>query len=61
LLHSIFSELNAESLITDLRLIITPQYASRAREVATRMTKPAESLARTADLLEDAARQAREG
>jgi len=56
-----FSESTAESLVADLRLILTPQYASRAHEVATQMTKPAESLARTADLLEDAARQAREG
>jgi vancomycin aglycone glucosyltransferase len=55
-----FSESTAESLVADLRLILTPQYASRAREVAAQMTKPAESLARAADLLEDAARQARE-
>jgi UDP:flavonoid glycosyltransferase YjiC (YdhE family) len=56
-----FSESTAESLVADLRLILNPQYANRAHEVATQMTKPAESLARTADLLEDAARQAREG
>ena len=56
-----FSESSAETLVADLRLILTPQYASRAHQVATQMTKPAESLARTADLLEDAARQAREG
>src|SRR3984957_19075935 len=56
-----FSESTAESLVADLRLILTPQYANRAHEVATQMTKPDESLARPADLLEDAARQAREG
>ena len=56
-----FSESSAETLVADLRLILTPQCAVRAREVATQMTKPAESLARTADLLEDAAHQAREG
>jgi vancomycin aglycone glucosyltransferase len=56
-----FSESTAQSLVADLRLILTPQYASRAHEVATEMTKPAESLARTADLLEDAVRQARHG
>ena len=50
-----------ESLVADLRLILTPQYATRAREVATQMTKPAESLAMPADLLEDTARQGREG
>ena len=55
-----FSESTAESLVADLRLILTPQYASRSREVAAQMTKPAESLARTADLLEDAAHHARE-
>jgi UDP:flavonoid glycosyltransferase YjiC (YdhE family) len=55
-----FSESTAESLVADLRLILTPQYASRARAVAAQMTKPAKSLARTADLLEDAVRQARE-
>lgn len=54
-----FSECTAESLAADLRLILTPQYASRAREVATRMTKPAESLTRTADLVTDVARRAR--
>jgi UDP:flavonoid glycosyltransferase YjiC (YdhE family) len=46
-----FSDLSAESLVIDLRVILTPQYSSRAHEVATRMTKPAESLARTADLV----------
>jgi vancomycin aglycone glucosyltransferase len=55
-----FSESTAESLAADLRLILAPQYAGRAREVAAQMTKPAESLARTADLLEDAARGGRE-
>jgi len=55
-----FSESTAQSLVDDLRVILTPQYASRAREVAAQITKPAESLARTADLLEDAARQARQ-
>jgi len=56
-----FSETTQESLVADLRSIVTPQCVTRAREVATQMTTPAESLARTADLLEDAARQAREG
>jgi vancomycin aglycone glucosyltransferase len=55
-----FSESTAESLVADLRLILTPQYASRAREVAAQMTKPTENLARTVDLLEDAARGPRE-
>jgi vancomycin aglycone glucosyltransferase len=46
-------------LVADLRSIVTPQCVTRAREAATRMTKPAESLAKAADLLEDAARQGR--
>jgi UDP:flavonoid glycosyltransferase YjiC (YdhE family) len=46
-----------ESLVTDLRRILTPQYASRARELATQMTNPAESIARAADLFEDSVRR----
>jgi UDP:flavonoid glycosyltransferase YjiC (YdhE family) len=42
-----------ESLVADLRRILTPHYATRARELATRMTKPAESVARATDLVED--------
>jgi UDP:flavonoid glycosyltransferase YjiC (YdhE family) len=56
-----FSESTAESLVADLRLILTPRYGIRAREVATQMTTPAESLASAADLLEDAARQGAQG
>ena len=36
--------------------ILAPQYVTRAREIATRMTKPAESVATAADLLENFAR-----
>jgi vancomycin aglycone glucosyltransferase len=52
-----FSEATTESLAADLRLLLSPHFATRAREVATQMTKPSESLARAADLLEDAARR----
>jgi UDP:flavonoid glycosyltransferase YjiC (YdhE family) len=45
-----------ESLVADLRSILTPQYFTRAREVAAQMTKPAESVASAADLLEETAR-----
>jgi vancomycin aglycone glucosyltransferase len=55
-----FSETTQESLVADLGLILTPHYATRAREVAAHMTKPAESLAMAADLLEHTARQGRE-
>jgi UDP:flavonoid glycosyltransferase YjiC (YdhE family) len=48
-----------ESLVADLHSILAPQYVTRAREVATLMTKPAESVARAADLLEDTARRGR--
>ena len=54
-----FSTTTQESLVAILSEILAPQYHARAREVAAQMTKPAESLARAADLLEDAARQGR--
>jgi UDP:flavonoid glycosyltransferase YjiC (YdhE family) len=47
-----FSTTNQESLVADLRTILAPQYVARARELATRMTKPAESVAAAADVLE---------
>jgi vancomycin aglycone glucosyltransferase len=50
-----FSESTVDSLVADLQSVLAPHYASRAREVAAQMTTPAESLARAADLLEDAA------
>src|SRR6202042_246345 len=46
-----FSTATQETLIADLREILAPQYASRARELASRMTTPAESIRRAADLL----------
>jgi UDP:flavonoid glycosyltransferase YjiC (YdhE family) len=48
-----------ESLVAHLRRILAPQYATRAREIATRMTKPAESVTAAADLLEATARAKR--
>ncbi len=54
-----FSDTTVETLVADLRLLLSPQYATRAREIAVRMTKPAESLAKAADLLEATARQGR--
>jgi UDP:flavonoid glycosyltransferase YjiC (YdhE family) len=50
-----FSATNQESLVADLRCILNPQCITRARDVAARMTKPAESVASAADLLEAAA------
>jgi len=54
-----FSAITQESLVADLRSILTPQCVTRARQVATQMTKSAESVASAADLLEDAARRGR--
>ncbi|MGE2815215.1 glycosyltransferase [Mycobacterium heidelbergense] len=51
-----FSATTRESLVTDLRSILVPECVARAREIVTQMTAPAESVARAADLLEDAAR-----
>jgi UDP:flavonoid glycosyltransferase YjiC (YdhE family) len=51
-----FSTTTEKSLIADLRTILAPQYATRAREIATRMTKSTESVATAADLLENFAR-----
>jgi UDP:flavonoid glycosyltransferase YjiC (YdhE family) len=48
-----------DSLVADLRTILTPQCAARAHEVAAQMSKPADSVAYAADLLEEAARRAR--
>jgi UDP:flavonoid glycosyltransferase YjiC (YdhE family) len=56
-----FSATTEESLVADLRCILTPQYVIRAREIAGQMTKPAESAAKAADFLEDAARLGRVG
>jgi vancomycin aglycone glucosyltransferase len=54
-----FSETTAETLVADLRSVLAPQYAARAREVATQLIKTAESLARAGNLLEDTARRGR--
>jgi len=51
-----FSATTEQSLVVDLRSILTPQCAARAGEVAAQMTTPAESVASAADLLEEAAR-----
>jgi UDP:flavonoid glycosyltransferase YjiC (YdhE family) len=52
-----FSTTTRESLVADLGTILAPEYVTRARELATRMTKPAESVAAAADLVEDFARR----
>ena len=56
-----FSRTTRESLVEDLRQILSAPFAARAREVATHMTKPAESAAAAADLVEHHARLKRVG
>jgi UDP:flavonoid glycosyltransferase YjiC (YdhE family) len=56
-----FSSTTRESLVEDLRTILGPDYTARARELAPRMTAPAESVAAAADLLESKARAERVG
>ncbi len=56
-----FSTATQESLVADLRQILDPAYVARAREIATQTSKPAESVANAADLLENFARLRRVG
>jgi UDP:flavonoid glycosyltransferase YjiC (YdhE family) len=56
-----FSTTTEKSLVADLRTVLDPACAARAREVAARMTKPADSVATAADLLESYARRKRIG
>jgi UDP:flavonoid glycosyltransferase YjiC (YdhE family) len=48
-----FSATTETTLVKDLRKVLTPRYRTRARAIATQMTKPAASIAATADLLEE--------
>ncbi|OBH67946.1 glycosyl transferase family 1 [Mycobacterium mantenii] len=50
-----FSETTQESLIADLAQILTPEYATRARAISARMTRPDESVENAANLLEKVA------
>ena len=56
-----FSTTTQQSLVADLRTILAPQYVTRAREIATRMSRPAESVVAAADRVEDFARLRRVG
>lgn len=51
-----FSTTTEKSLVADLRRILAPEYAARAREVAPQMTKPSESVTAAADRVEEFAR-----
>jgi UDP:flavonoid glycosyltransferase YjiC (YdhE family) len=52
------SAVTARSMAADLRKILDPEYTVRAQHLATQLTKPADSIARAADLFEHAARTA---
>jgi UDP:flavonoid glycosyltransferase YjiC (YdhE family) len=56
-----FSSINQESLVAALRRILSSEYVTRARDVASQMTKPAESVTTAADLLEETASLGRFG
>ncbi|WP_025735062.1 glycosyltransferase [Mycobacterium genavense] len=51
-----FRSTTTDSLAARLRAILQPDRVARACELATKMTRPAESVARAADLLEGAGR-----
>lgn len=46
-----------KSLVADLRKVLDPNYLARARAISARMTRPAESVAAAADLVEAFARR----
>jgi UDP:flavonoid glycosyltransferase YjiC (YdhE family) len=50
-----FSTTSLKTLVADLSTVLTPQYVTGARELAARMTEPAESIATAADLVENLA------
>jgi UDP:flavonoid glycosyltransferase YjiC (YdhE family) len=56
-----FFEATLDTLVADLRSILTPHCVTRTREVAAQMATPAESAATAADLLEEAAGLGRVG
>ncbi|PRI16891.1 glycosyl transferase family 1 [Mycobacterium shigaense] len=51
------SSVTEKTLIADLRTVLAPEYATRAREIAAQMTRPAASPLAAADLVEGLARR----
>jgi UDP:flavonoid glycosyltransferase YjiC (YdhE family) len=51
-----FTSANRKSLAADLRVILASDCIARSKEIAGRMTKPAASVAKAADLLEERAK-----
>ncbi len=54
--HRRFSNTTTKTLVRDLRRILAPEYSFRARALASKMTKPAESVTRAGDFAENFAR-----
>ncbi|RYA01005.1 glycosyltransferase, partial [Mycobacterium tuberculosis] len=52
-----FTNITRGSLLKELRSILAPECAARAREISTRMTRPTAAVTAAADLLEATARQ----
>jgi UDP:flavonoid glycosyltransferase YjiC (YdhE family) len=50
-----FFSTTEDSLVSDLRRILSPEYSTRAREISTMMAKPADSASDAADLVESLA------
>jgi UDP:flavonoid glycosyltransferase YjiC (YdhE family) len=51
-----FSTMTQKSLVAELHRILKPECVTRAREIASQMTRPADGANAAASLLEDAAR-----
>jgi UDP:flavonoid glycosyltransferase YjiC (YdhE family) len=47
------SRTTVRSLVADLRTILAPEYADRAREIATRMSESGKGAVAAADLVEN--------
>jgi UDP:flavonoid glycosyltransferase YjiC (YdhE family) len=56
-----FATTTRKSLTAELRSVLSRHHVMAAKDFATRMTKPADSVAAAADLLEGAARPAKAG
>ncbi|AQT82640.1 glycosyl transferase family 1 [Mycolicibacterium litorale] len=52
-----FTAATEKTLVADLKTILAPEYLDRARRLARRMIRPAESVTAAADLMEDFARR----
>lgn len=52
-----FSAMTEKTLVTDLRRILAPDYAVRARQLAAQMSKSVEAASTAADLIENFARR----